>query len=920
MQIKLLGRPTVIRDGASTTPSRRVGETLAVLALNPGQRIDNRKLSGLLFPDSPPSEASWRSLVSKVRAIVGNAALPNAYGETRLIVDPEQVDYFRFISLVTQARDEQGAHRARLLCDALDLWPDITPLEGTNLPYLDDKRAEMEARRAEALTALVEAELADNQFKDALTHAREAPTRCWDSEHFFELYLTALAECREFSELKSATADYERRVDALVSPSLRQHWNYLLSDEFVPRRPQATLDANSSTPRQLPAGRSALIGRERELAEIRDSLSRPGSITVVHGTAGVGKTQLALLAARKCQDAFEGGTLFADLLGFSPDEPRDARQQLLSWLPRLGVSVKENRLDNPAVSTDDLAAVYRSELARRQVLVVLDNARDADQVRPLLPPPDSSACLITSRNTMMPLASSYDARMVTLLPWTTGTGTEFLTEILGGRRVSADLSAARMLVEHCAGLPLTLSLVGARLAVRQDLNLGIVAGELADLERRLTTLDRTATGPSVSAALDWSVRALREETIDAFRHIGVLPELAITAESLSSVLLWTRSEASHVIDELVTASILQPADEEGLFAMHDVLRAHAGTLAADLDPMKRRHAEQRALDFALYQAVACDNVLDPGRALPVPPPPDGISVKNTKSIASSLRLLELCYPTFQSALRLADRLELHQYLVYLPVVLSVFYRKSARWNDQVVALRQASRSAELWAPPSECALVHRMLGSAYNYVGQANLAILCQKRGIQISLENGDYVGEARGRQLLGVAYEKAGQLDLARPCYERSLELFEELGDERGRGHAHNGMASVELAEGNLPSARTSAMTALAAAHGADDVNGQSAAERNLARIEAALGDTQASVESYRRARARYLADNYITAAVLVCGREADLLDEHSPDDARAVREQAITLLSDLPSPHPSDIQLLNELRAAVRIDTDQV
>ncbi|MEG8182439.1 hypothetical protein GZH49_28605 [Nocardia terpenica] len=920
MKIKLLGRPAVVQDGVPMPPlSRRVGETLAILALSPDQRIDNHALAGLLFPNGRPSDSSCRSLVKKLRARVGVQALPNALGETRLLVAADDIDYLYFISLVERAKDEQGPDRKRWLHQALNLWSDVTALEGMELPYLDDKRRYIEACRANAVIALVEAEMEDHQFADALACAREAPNPCWDSDLFWKLYMSALAECGERGALTSVPKDYQRRVGSPMDDRLAKYHEYLLKNEVDSRKNRVDLDTPPWTQRQLPAGLSELTGRRLELSAVKDFISRRSGTIALCGAAGVGKTQLALLAARGCQDEFGDGVLFTNLHGFSSESPRDPRQQLLDWLPLFGVSLKKRGLDSSSVSTDMLAALYRSELAERSVLVVLDNARDVEQIRPLLPPPGSSVCVITSRNAMTHLTLSYDAKIMHLSPWATDVGIKFLAERLKDCRVAADIQSAETIVKYCAGLPLTLSLISSRLLIRPDLTLGSVTRELADIDKRLRSLGRTIGEPDIGTVLSWSINALQEKTIEAFSNIGVFPELAITAESFATVLLDSPAKTDEIIEELLIANILQLPDEDGLFGMHDMLRAYAQHCASGVDPTERRRVEQRALDFALHQAAACDNILDPGRGLSIPTAPREIPVKRPATVTGTLRLLDACYPMMRSAIRLADELKMNQYVVYLPVVLSVFYRKSARWADQVTALRQASIAAEQWAQPGEQALVQRMLGSAYNYVGHANLAIACQKNGIRISLENKDSVGEARGQQLLGVAYEKAGQLEFARPCYERSLHLFTELGDERGLAHAHNGMASVELSEGNLTAARMSAATALTVAHRAGDMNGESAAERNLARIEAALGDIEASAERYRNARARYLTDGYIAAAIVTCRAEIDILDNVSPERARTVRQEAIGLLAGLANPQPSDKQLLNELRADLQIDADQ-
>ncbi|SFQ77759.1 tetratricopeptide repeat protein [Amycolatopsis rubida] len=897
MLIRLLGQPAVMqKNGELKVLPRRVGEAVAVLATRRGRRTSTRQLPELLFPGVPPDKADWRTLLKKARKELPAGTLPDAYGgAARLIVESDEVDCLRFADLVRRAEHEQGGARARLLLEALALWTDDVPFEGSELRCLDEERAKLERHRADAHCSLVEALIADHQLGVAWTHARSAPPECMDSERFLAALAALLAERGEMRELRSLIPGYEQRTAAPASRALREHVDRLLAEGFSSQKLQA-IRMGPGVPRELPRGRAELTDREAELAELVDRLSRRGGITVVYGQGGVGKTQLALRAARERQGEFDGGTLFADLRGFSVDPPRDPRQRLLTWLSMLGVSTKDYGLDTPSADIDDLAALYRSVLAERAVLVVLDNAADANQIRLLLPPPGPSACLITTRTELRSPELPSDVQSVKLHPWRVETGIAFLREALADGRVLTDSMAARTIVEYCGGLPLALDAVRSRLRRRGDLSLGMVVAELKDLRERLRTLDRFTAEPGVSAVLSWSVRALPDYAEDAFRRIGVVPELAITAFSLASVLSERGSEASAVIDELVEANIISPADRYGVFEMHDLFRACAATVAADLEPEQRQCTEDSVQDFALQQAIACDQVLDPRRALSAPEAREERSVCVPESVEGALRLGEAFYVVCKWALDRAARLEQHKYSMWMPVVLAVFYRKTGRWNDQVAALRQASEVAEISGTPTERARVWRHLGAAYNYINQHGLAVTSQKRGLRISVESGDRTSEALSTQALGIAYEKAGDLALAQPCFERALELFESLGDERGLAHAHNGIACVRFAENDLKAALRAARTALDKAERAGDVNGQGAVLRSLGQIYHGLGDAQAAVDAYLEAYERYLADGYVTAAAKAARRAADLLAETSPDRAQALRDKADVLLAGLP------------------------
>ena len=892
MLIRLLGWPAVVQENGEFNPlTPRIAETVAVLATSRGREISTRRLSEMLFPKVELDKADLRTRLKVVRRQLRGATVSNAAGWVRFDIDPDQVDCLRFEALAERAKREQGGARARLLGEALELWSEAVPFEGTALSCLDEERSRLERLRDEAHCGLVDALVADHQPDEAWVYARSVPPGSRDSEGFLMTWAVLLAERGETRELRSVIPEYECRTGAAASQALREHVTALLRDGSPLRKPRVTI-AGIRVPRELPAGLTELTGRSTEKAALAQCISRRDRVVVVRGQAGAGKTALAVAVARERQNDFDGGTLFVDLRGFSADPPRDPRQRLRTWLSILGVSVREYGLDDPDADVEDLAALYRSVLAVRAVLVVLDNAVDADQVRLLLPPPGQSACLITTRADLR----LVEVAEVEVCPWNSETGLAFLADGPAVDRVAADPASARKIVEYCGGLPLALTAVKARLRMHRNLALGAVVAALTDRTGRLGALDQWAAGPRVSAVLGWSVNALQKGAGDAFRRIGAAPELAVTVFSLSYLLSGTRSDPSAVIEELVAANVVSPADQDGVFVMHDLFRACAVVLAEELDSEPRRQAEEQAQEFALHQAIACDQILDPTRALLAPEASTDGAVCIPESVTAAVRLGEAIYPLCEWALDRASRLKQHQYSMWLPVVLAVFYRKTGRWADQVKGLRQASDATRFCGTPAEQARVWRHLGSAYNYVGSHALAVLCQERGIRIGIENSDAISEARGAQALGIAHEKAGQIGLARPCFERAVQLFESLGDQRGLAHARNGIASVRFAEGDLPGALELTRTALAAAESAEDVNGQGAILRTRARICNAAGDVRAAVDSYLEAVRRYQDDGYVTAAAKACRAAADLLVETSPERARALRSKADALLASLP------------------------
>ncbi|WP_409464859.1 hypothetical protein [Amycolatopsis sp. GA6-003] len=299
MLIRLLGQPAVMQKyGELKVLPRRVGEAVAVLATRRGQRTSTRQLPELLFPGVPPEKADWRTLLKKARKELPAGTLPDAYGgAARLIVEPDEVDCLRFADLVHKAEHEQGGARARLLLEALALWTDDVPFEGSELRCLDEERAKLERHRADAHCSLVEALIADHQLGVAWTHARSAPPECMDSERFLAALAALLAERGEMLELRSLIPGYEQRTAAPASRALREHVDRLLAEGFSSQKLQA-IRMGPGVPRELPHGRAELTDRETELRVLVDRLSRRGGITVVYGQPKISVCVLVGVAAR----------------------------------------------------------------------------------------------------------------------------------------------------------------------------------------------------------------------------------------------------------------------------------------------------------------------------------------------------------------------------------------------------------------------------------------------------------------------------------------------------------------------------------------------------------------------------------------------------------------------------------------------
>jgi hypothetical protein len=308
-------------------------------------------------------------------------------------------------------------------------------------------------------------------------------------------------------------------------------------------------------------------------------------ISAVSGTAGVGKTALAVYWAHQVADRFPDGQLYVNLRGFDPSgsvmHPAEAVRRFLDAL-----NVPPERIP---VDLDAQAVLYRSQLAGKRMLVVLDNARDTAQVRPLLPGAPGCLVLVTSRNQLTSLIAGDGARPISLDLLTDEEARQLLARVLGVDRVAAEPAAVAEIITRCARLPLALALVAARAAVGPHGELQLLAEELRDTQQRWQLLTGDEPTTNVQAVFSWSYQALTPHAARLFRLLGLHPGPDIAAAAAASLAGLPPSTVRPMLAELVRASLLAE-HSPGRYAFHDLLRAYATDLAQRTDSDRQRHA------------------------------------------------------------------------------------------------------------------------------------------------------------------------------------------------------------------------------------------------------------------------------------------------------------------------------------------
>jgi DNA-binding SARP family transcriptional activator/tetratricopeptide (TPR) repeat protein len=770
---------------------------LAALLIDAGRAVPVSMLVDRIWGDAPPELArrSLHSYIARLRRIVDAISTPQAparlvrrSGGYQLQVSPEQVDVLRFRALVEQSREagRSGAEQAALLRDALALWRG-EPLTGTSGDWAARLREQLAQQRLGAAVAWARAELRLGNAA-ALT----GPLGDLVAEHplvepLATSYLLALRAAGRSAE---ALRHYEtvRRglADTLgVDPTaeLRQAYHTVLRPDPEPSTaaggPQQEHERVGPVPAMLPPDINGFTGRAAQLAEL-DRLAgaggQPGTVVIaaLSGTAGIGKTALAVHWAHRVAGRYPDGQLYVNLRGFDPAaSPVPPAQAVRILLDALGVPARRI----PA-EPDAQVGLYRSELAGRRVLVLLDNARDAAQVRPLLPGSPTTTVLVTSRKQLTGLVAAEGARPLTLPMLNTTEAYELLAARLGAARVAAEPDAVRTIVARCARLPLALAVAAARAATYPARPLATLAAELTTASR-LDVLAGEDPVTDARAVFGCSYAALSMPAARLFRLIGTCPGQDISFRGAASLAGLPPVQTRPLLAELTTASLLVEHQPDR-YAMHDLLRSYAGELfptgeqhAGNVEYAgvlaARRAAIQRLLDHYLHTAESAARLLDPQRAqLPLPEPSPGALIEPPADAAAALAWFTLERPELVAAVQLAGHSRFDTHAWRLASSLFTLLDEQGRWLDVIASQQTAIAAATRLGDRTAQQRAHEMLGLTHLRLARYPAAHSHLRQAAELAGQLGDRLGQARCEQVLSARYGReadrsAGHLS-ARP------------------------------------------------------------------------------------------------------------------------------------------------------------
>ena len=885
MLVRLLGPVDVVVNGElRPVHGLRRKAVLAAMALRYGEVVSVDWLIEVVWGASAPSTPrnTLQSHVSYLRGVLGNKNAILAQPPGYLLDRNYSTDVRHAERLLRYAR--QSAERRQTVQDltsALSLWRGQPLADVTGQPWLDEQAERLDVLRVEVTRALYEARMSAGEHRALIPELEQlAAEHRLDEQIQAQLMLALYRSGRQADALAVYQRTRRDLVENLgVDPSevLRDLEVAILRqdpaiDSFAHSGGFSRRTARPPVPAQLPAA-PAFVGRQPELASL-DALipdaagaasGAPDSaaIAVLSGTPGVGKTALAVYWAHRASAQFPDGQLFVNLQGFDPGgtalEPGDALRRILE-----AFGVPESRI--PA----DLAAqagLYRSLLARKRVLVVLDNARDAKQVRHLLPASPGCMALVTSRNRLVGLVATEGATSLTLDLLTTSDARELLTRRLGSARVAREPDAVDDIIDGCARLPLALTVAAARAATAPHFPLAAVASELRGGSRALDPFHAGDTASDVRSVFSWSYRALTASAARLFRLIGLHNGSDFSLHAAASVAAIEPGGARALLAELARAHLIAE-HPSGRYAFHDLLHAYASELAHAEDSQEDREAAvHRLLDHYLRTAYSAARLLEPHmEPLELVASAPGVVVAEPATAEAAMSWFMAEHAGILAAVRLAaeDGFDAHSW--QLAWTASTYFLRRGSCEDNALAQRVALAAARHGGDASGEAHAVHGLALGYVFSGGFRDAIPDFERALARFAAIGDLLSQGRIHNSLTWIAEHEDRFDDALGHAAQALEFYRAAGHP-GQATFLNDVGFCHARLGNFTEALAYCEQGLATVRELGERTWEAATLDSLGYIHDGLGDHQRAIACYEQSIAIYhdLSDRFNEADTLV-------------------------------------------------------
>ena len=960
LRVGVLGPVTVWRDGHEVMAGQpRQLAVLGLLATRANRVVSRGELVDAVWGDQPPVtvDSGIYTYVAGLRRVLEpdrprrdpdksrrapGRVLVSSGGGYLLRLSPGGLDAAQFEEGLGRSRglrasgDQEGA--ARAVDDALRLWRG-QPFAGVPGPFAEAERLRLTELRTTAAEERADLMLAQGQPAAAVpelaTLVAEHPLR----ERARGLLMIALYRCGRQAEALHVFHDARERLaeDLGIDPSTelaRIHQRVLAMDpaldlpEQAPSAavslavvaagpsaapsPQAAAEPEPAPPgdpapcpAQLPPEPAGFVGRAAELDWLHALL--PGtpqgggrvpaatSTALITGTAGVGKTTLAIRFARQAVPLFPDGQLYVNLRGFDPASAPMQPATALQWFfDALGVPPA-----NVPAALEAQSALLRTLLDGKRMLLLLDNAHDADQVRPLLPGSPGCMVLVTSRSQLTGLVVE-GARPVPLDVLDAQEAAELVANRLGAKRTEAESAAVAAIVEHSAGLPLALSVTCARAVASPSLWLADLAAELADTQGRLDALRTGEKTTDLRAVFSWSADKLSDQALRMFRLLGLHYGPDISAAAAASLAASTLAEARTALAELTRASLLTE-DAAGRFGCHDLLRAYAAELAATLSGAERDLARRRALDHYVRTAHAAAARLYPARGqVPLPAPLDGVTVEEfsgQEAYDAALGWFGAEHDVLYNVIEQAAARRQDEHCWKLAWDWAPLLNRRGRLHELLAVQRTAALAAGRLGDRDALAHVHCELGNVSGRLGDYGTADEHLRQALELFTDLGDQVSVGLVLYGLGVLLTQQNRYDEALDHAVEALRLRRSLGDSPAIAYSENAVGWI-LAHLGQPDAGLWYCRRALEMHGeSGSRTGIADTLDSIAFAHGQLGDYQQAIGHYERALEMFqvLGDPQGEATSRLHLGDVQLA-AGQPDAARRSWERALTLLAQIP------------------------
>jgi DNA-binding SARP family transcriptional activator/tetratricopeptide (TPR) repeat protein len=880
---------------------------LVALLLSPGQPVPVEVLADRVWGDGQPRQVRnvLSTYVTRLRRAIESAGpatrtikLRHADGGYLVDCTPEQVDLYWARGLVREARMSGDDARAALLCQrALADWQPVA-LAGISGTWAERTREGLLQQRFSVVSDWAKAELRMGRAGVVVDELRDLVASHPMVEEIAALFIAALAytgraaqalDC--YARVRHAIAE---ELGADPGAELQDLHRAILRGE-IEVSPSSGPVRGPVAPAQLPPDVRGFSGRRDELAQLDEALRAAGEqptavvISALSGTAGVGKTALAVHWAHMVRDRFPDGQLYVNLRGFdesgSVTSPAEALRGFLD-----AFDVPPQRI--PA-GLDAQAALYRSLLAGKLMLIVLDNARDAGQVRPMLPGTAGCLVVITSRNQLSGLLA-MGARSLTLDLVSAAEARELLAHRVGESRVAAEFQAADDIAALCARLPLALSIVAARAATQPGFRLATLADTLRETHGSLDAFDGGDPATDARAVFSWSYDTLKGDGARLFRLLGLHPGVDIAVPAAASL---AGAAVRQLLAELSRANLVIEC-APGRYTFHDLLRAYAAELAHTLDSeVEQRRALHRVLDHYLHSAYAAAMLLDPYRD-PITPaaPLPGVTLARLADHEHALAWFTGERTNVLAIIEFAARSGFDTHAWQLAWTFAEFLDRRGYWREGAASQHIALESARRMGDRSGQAYANRSLGLAHDQLGHHDEAHTCLRAALDLFCETVDLTGEARTHLSLGQMLERQGQHPTALGHSRRALALFQAAGHRPGQASALNAVGWRLAVLGDHQQALSYCEQALTLLREIGDRYGEAGTWDSLGYAHHHLGHREQAITCFQNAIGLFsdLGDRYHEAAVLT-----NLGDTHHAngdrDNAHRTWEHALHILTEL-------------------------